>query len=118
VNPNCGCFDPQKTLVLNPAAWTDAAPGTFGTSAPYYNNYRWQRQPSESLSIGRIFRIREQMALQIRMDFQNPFNRVFLTPPSVGGPFGVNTATAGATSANGTYTSGYGFTYAEMLLEA
>ena len=32
-------------------------PGTFGTAAPYYNDYRWQRQPAESLSLGRIFRM-------------------------------------------------------------
>src|SRR5206468_11932310 len=55
-SPNCHCFDPNTTLVLNPAAWTDAAPGQFGTAAAYYNDYRWQRQPAESLSFGRTFR--------------------------------------------------------------
>ena len=30
----------EKQLVLNPAAWTDPAPGTWGTSAPYYSDYR------------------------------------------------------------------------------
>jgi len=43
VDPNCHCFDPNTTLALNPAAWTDAAPGQWGTAAPYYNDYRWQR---------------------------------------------------------------------------
>jgi hypothetical protein len=28
---NCHCYDPNKTFVLNPAAWSDPAPGTFGT---------------------------------------------------------------------------------------
>ena len=37
---NCHCFDPTKTLVLNPAAWTPSAAGTYGTSAAYYNDYR------------------------------------------------------------------------------
>src|SRR6516162_5889978 len=26
-DPNCHCFDPTTQLVLNPAAWSDAAPG-------------------------------------------------------------------------------------------
>jgi hypothetical protein len=42
-DPNCGCFNPQTTLVLNKNAWTDAPPGTFGTAAPWYNDVRWQR---------------------------------------------------------------------------
>src|SRR5262249_2192072 len=54
-DPNCKCFDPTAQLVLNPKAWTDAPAGTFGTAAPYYNDYRWQRQPAESLSLGRTF---------------------------------------------------------------
>jgi hypothetical protein len=29
---NCRCFDPNKDFVLNPAAWTDAAPGTWGAA--------------------------------------------------------------------------------------
>jgi hypothetical protein len=51
VDPNCKCFDPTRQLALNTAAWTDAAPGAYGVSAPYYNDYRWQRQPAESLSL-------------------------------------------------------------------
>jgi hypothetical protein len=81
IDPNCKCFDPTTQLVLNPAAWSDAPAGTFGTSAPYYNDYRWQRQPAESISLGRIFRIREKMTVAIRAEFQNMFNRVFLTNP-------------------------------------
>jgi hypothetical protein len=93
VDPNCHCFDPQRTLVLNPKAWTDAAPGQWGTSAAYYDGYRWQRQPAESLSVGRLFRIAKEgrVTLQIRAEFQNIFNRVALTPPAVGGLFGFYT---------------------------
>ena len=112
VDPNCHCFDPQRTLVLNPAAWTDAAPGTFGTSAGYYNNYRWQRQPAESLSLGRQFPLAKEgrVVLNFRAEFFNIFNRVQLTPPSVGGAFGpVNTLTQPANAPDGTYTAGYGF---------
>jgi hypothetical protein len=30
VNPNCGCFNPQTTLVLNTAAWNNPATGQWG----------------------------------------------------------------------------------------
>ncbi|HYR86235.1 MAG TPA: TonB-dependent receptor, partial [Terriglobia bacterium] len=54
-DPNCRCIDPTKDLVLNPNAWVDAPPGQFGKTAPYLNDYRWQRQPAESVSLGRNF---------------------------------------------------------------
>ena len=117
VNPNSH-FDPTTQLALNPAAFTDAAPGTYGASAPYYNDFRWQRQPAESLGVGRMFRIKEGMTLQIRAEFQNIFNRLFYAVPADQvGIFGqptVNPATAaahgnslGATS--GLLSGGYGF---------
>ena len=82
-DPNCKCFDPTTQLVLNPAAWTDAPAGTFGTAAPYYNDYRWQRQPAESVSLARNFFINRDrnIVLHIRGEFQNIFNRVFLANP-------------------------------------
>lgn len=112
VNPNSH-FDPTTTLALNPGAFVDTPnqqPGTFGTSAPYYANCRWQRQPAESLSIGRIFRIKEKYQIQIRAEFQNVFNRVFYSAPSV-----VNTGTNAAYTNNfasgaaGALSGGYGF---------
>ena len=54
--PSAICIDPTKELVLNPAAWTNPPDGQFGTGAPYYNDYRYQRRPSESMSLGRVFR--------------------------------------------------------------
>ncbi len=123
VDPNSH-FDPTKQLVLNPGAWTDAAPGTYGASSAYYNDFRWQRQPAESLGFGRIFRVREGMTLQVRAEFQNIFNRLFYSLPADGvGIFGLpstNPATAAArsgsiTGANGLVneqgllSGGYGF---------
>jgi len=124
VDPNCHCFNPQTTLILNKNAWTDAPAGTFGTAAPWYSDVRWQRQPAESMSFGRNFRFRRANAereynLFIRAEFQNIFNRHFLSKPAVGAPgfSGSNQPSIGAltnpatvpTTANGVYTGGYGY---------
>ena len=86
-DPNCHCFDPQHTQVLNAAAWSDAPAGTWGTAAPFLG-YRWQRQPAESASFARNFRIGKEgrYNLQIRGEFQNIFNRLFLAAPSLANP--------------------------------
>jgi hypothetical protein len=104
---NCHCFDPTQQLVLNPAAWTDAGPGQFGTSAPYYNDYRWQRQPSESFNVGRNFKLAKEgkVNLSIRAEFQNMFNRVTYGSPAATNP-------ASPTFKNnpgGALSLGYGF---------
>ncbi len=85
---NCGCIDPGKDFVLNPAAWADPAPGQLGVSAPYYSDYRYSRIYDESMSFGKITKIRERMSLEFRVEFFNVFNRVrlqlqFLTPDSI-----------------------------------
>jgi len=108
-NPNCGCFNPQTQSVLNPAAFGDAPAGTWGTSAPFYNGFRWQRQPAESMSFGRNFRMGHEgkYNLQVRAEFQNIFNRTFLATPSVANPLLPITTTnyAGATINNAGYGS-------------
>lgn len=81
-SPNCHCFDPGQTFILNPAAWTQPAAGQFGTAAAYYSDYRWQRQPSESASLGRVFRLREGITLSVRAEFFNIFNRTILSAPT------------------------------------
>jgi hypothetical protein len=120
VDPNCHCFDPNSTLVLNPAAWQDVPAGVFGTAAPYYNGNRWQRQPGESISIGRTFRINHgdnfKGALNVRAEFQNIFNRVFYAAPSATNPQALTTCSAGTATAGsmtpcsaGNVTGGYGY---------
>ncbi|PWT98604.1 MAG: hypothetical protein C5B51_28880 [Terriglobia bacterium] len=81
---NCHCFDPNTTIVLNPAAWANPAPGQYG-GAYYYPDFRGQRRPVENLAAGRQFRIRERMSLSLRAEFQNIFNRVYLNNPSITG---------------------------------
>jgi hypothetical protein len=117
VDPNCRCFDPQQQLVLNPAAWAEPGDGKFGTGAPYYDNYRWQRQPSEALSFGRSFPIKEKATISVRMEFQNIFNRVFLSNPIPvsAGLFGASAvginkdAPTTRNASTGILTGGYGY---------
>jgi hypothetical protein len=101
---NCHCFDPNKTFVLNPAAWSDPAPGQFGTSAPYYSDYRFQRRPDEQVSFGRTFRIREGMSFQVRGEFFNIFNRTEVNNPSISNALATPTV-----NSRGQTTSGFGF---------
>ena len=116
---NCGCIDPTGQFVLNPAAWANPTPGTWGTSAPYYSDFRYSRRPAESLSIGRTFRIKERQSLEIRAEFFNVFNRVYLNNPTVTNPQAnrgctLTTPTAGlpnsVTVAAGTNTCPAGYT--------
>ena len=79
---NCHCFDPNKTFVLNPAAWSNPAAGQWGTAAAYYSDYRYQRRPVENMSLGRVFRIKERANLQIRAEFTNIFNRTETNNPT------------------------------------
>lgn len=100
---NCGCIDPNKEFVLNPKAWVDPGPGQWGTSALFYNDFRYARRPDEQLSIGRSFPIREKMIFQIRAEFFNVFNRTYLANPDAANPAQTQTV-----NAQGVPTSGFG----------
>ena len=75
--------------MLNPAAWANPTAGTFGpgrasgaaAAGLYYTDFRQARRPQESFNIGRNFKIRERMNLQIRAEFANIFNRMQLGNP-------------------------------------
>src|SRR5205823_8061576 len=81
-NLNCHCFDPNKEFSLNPAAWTQPAPGQWGTSAAYYSDYRFQRRPNENMALGRAFKIKERATVNIRIEFANIFNRAEMPNPT------------------------------------
>ncbi len=102
---NCGCFDPTTQTVLNPAAWSDQAQGVFGSGTVYYTDFRGQRRPVESINLGKRFPIRERMALSLRFEVFNPFNRdEALSDPATGSP-----ATAPTHSPAGLLTGGFGY---------
>ncbi|HEY6340165.1 MAG TPA: carboxypeptidase-like regulatory domain-containing protein [Bryobacteraceae bacterium] len=103
-NLNCHCYDPNKTFVLNPAAWVNPPAGQFGTAAAYYNDYRYQRRPVENMSIGRVFRIKERASIQIRAEFTNIFNRT-----EENNPTSTNALATQTVNAAGQTTAGFGF---------
>ncbi len=114
-DPNCHCINPTTQFILNPAAWANPAPGQWGTSAPYYSDYRYERRPNESVNFGRTFRVHERMSLQIRAEFFNVFNRTYLNNPTTTGPQGTRSCTNGTIAAGtnscvagGTSPSGFG----------
>jgi hypothetical protein len=102
---NCHCFDPNKEFVLNPAAWTNPPLGQFGTAAAYYGDYRNQRRPAESMSLGRIFRIKEKATIAIRAEFTNIFNRTEVNNPTATSAL----ATPTRVSPGGQTTGGFGY---------
>ena len=66
-----------------------AGPGQFGTAPAYLNGYRWQRQPAESASLGRIFPLAREGKVNLQVRFEvtaNLFNRLFLPSPSATNP--------------------------------
>jgi hypothetical protein len=107
---NCHCIDPNKDLVLNPAAWVDPPAGQFGTAAAYYNDFRQQRRPAEQLGLGRAFQIREGMSFQLRAEFFNVFNRTEMASPISG-----NALQSTVRNAQGVPTAGFGYINSQAL---
>jgi hypothetical protein len=104
-DPNCGCIDPFKDFIYNPAAWANPPDGQFGNAQGFYDEYRWQHQVSESLNLGRRFRIWESVSFEVRAEFFNVFNRLFLPIPGGNNPL-TNPAYS---SSDGRPTNGFGF---------
>jgi hypothetical protein len=82
VDPNSS-FDPFTHFLLNLKAWQNPPDGQYGTGSPYYSDYRYRRRPSENMSLGRLFQIREGMNLTVRIELMNMFNRVRIPNPGV-----------------------------------
>jgi hypothetical protein len=67
-------FDPATSKYLNAAAFASTTGFNFGNIAPNASWVRgfWSKQ--ESVTLGRIFRIREKASFDFSMDAMNPFN--------------------------------------------
>ena len=90
--------------MLNPAAWSDAAAGSFGTGAIYYNDYRNKRFPYENMSVERIFHAKEKIKVSLRLDMTNIFNRINVPAPSSG-----NAQSTQTRNSSGAPTGGFGY---------
>ncbi len=89
---NCHCFDPNKSIVLNPAAWANPGPGQFGGAANM-TAFSGERRPVENMGLGRQFRIKERVSMNLRVEFVNVFNRTYLNNPTLSGT-GISPQTA------------------------
>ncbi|HVC90739.1 MAG TPA: TonB-dependent receptor [Acidobacteriaceae bacterium] len=104
-NLNDHNVNPRTTFFLNPAAWTNPAPGTYATSKPYYGDYRGPRYPSEQLGFGKVIPIREGMRFELRADFFNVFNRwAYPNLNNTGNPF-----QAAQYGGDGSIVNGFGY---------
>jgi hypothetical protein len=106
---NCKCFDPNKTQVLNPAAWVNVPDGQWAAQTQQLPFFRASRRPTEAANLARNFRMGPEgkYALQVRVEFQNIFNRQYLPVPGLGGATGASTPVTygplGITSGFGTF---------------
>jgi hypothetical protein len=79
---NCHCFDPTKTVVLNPAAFTNVPNGQFAANESSIRSFRGFRIPVENANFSRTFRVKEHYTLQVRAEFTNIFNRTQFAVPT------------------------------------
>jgi Carboxypeptidase regulatory-like domain/TonB dependent receptor-like, beta-barrel len=116
IDINCHCFDPTKTVVLNPSAWENVPNGQFAADTSTLRFYRGFRTPTENANFSRNFRITERVQLNVRVEFNNIFNRLQygsltngtgLTPFNLGNfASAPTTFKTGATA--GLYSGGFG----------
>ena len=106
---NCKCFDPEKTIALNPAAWQAVPDAVFSPQTQQLYNFRQARRPQESLNAARNFRFghENRFALQVRVEFQNILNRSFLPAPQIAN-LNFTGLPTNATDGSGRYTAGFG----------
>jgi len=134
IDINCRCFDPTHLQVeqvdpnslsatsagtpngvfktggvLNQNVWLNVPDGQWANNFTTLRDFRGFRYPTENLNLGRTFRIKERVSLQVRVEFANAFNRLQLPNPSSAGTFGTQIVTQSAPGIyQGAITSGYG----------
>ncbi len=114
---NCHCYDPTTTQVLNPNAWENIPNGQWAADQSDLRFFRGIRIPTENANFSRNFRVKEKVTLNVRVEFNNIFNRkMYLTTgglsagPSVAGNFATAPTkfAAGSGASAGLYSGGFG----------
>jgi hypothetical protein len=77
-----GSFDPAIDKYLNPAAWSQPAPYTFGTASATEPNLRGFPFHNQDFSVIKRTYIKERMNVEFRAEFFNIFNQVVFGSPS------------------------------------
>ena len=108
IDINCHCYDPTKNQVLNPLAWENIPNGQWGTDQSSLRFYRGIRLPDESANFARNFRIKERVTLNVRVEFNNIFNRTKLPNPSTAGNFATSPTKFTTGASTGLYSGGFG----------
>jgi len=108
IDINCHCYDPTKNQVLNPLAWENIPNGQWANDQSDLRFFRGIRAPSENANFSRNFRIRERVALNVRVEFNNVFNRMILPNPSVTGNFAQTPTKFTTGPSTGLYSGGFG----------
>jgi hypothetical protein len=110
---NCHCIDPTKDLDLNKDAWSNPTDGQWGTANAYYTDYRYQRRPSESMNVGRVFSFKGRMRFTVTMNLTNVLNRPEMSNPSSSPSTAPTTGNVqgvpACTGVNKCVTGGFGF---------
>ncbi len=97
-NPFAGishAFNKTGVTWVNPAAFANPSPGTFGDSSR--NGYYGPGFADVDFSVVKNTRVTERINVQFRIELFNLFNRINLAPPSggLGGGFGISSDTIG-----------------------
>jgi hypothetical protein len=79
--PGPGGFDPNRDRWINPDAFRNPAPNSFGTSGRYLPGLRGPAFLTEAFALLKDTRVTERLNLQFRTEFSNPFNRVVFANP-------------------------------------
>ena len=80
-NVSMSAFDPATDLYLNPAAFSNPGPGQFG-NAPVRLGVRGPANLQESFSVMKNTKLGERFTHQLRLEMNNPMNRVIFSNPN------------------------------------